>query len=689
MGESDLYFGYGISYLRQVSHGGGYVPYVPSAVVHYTTQWERQQEAETGEKPESGPPPETPDPNSDAADGITIDQIKTQIMGEQPGTTSERAGVWSNIAMMLFNVKNELYNQTNDLEAKWESPEAKDAFLRKVGETLAYAQVWREAAEDNAEALYNLSAEMSIAQSKMRDLWKEYQQELYDAAEAHLAASPMKGLKGDTRETMIRYNMTLDNLTEVGRTKDEYNQKARELASETANAYAPIIQKLQMGRAKMLDPLDAVLHPGAYGGPIPPSAPPAGPGAPGAPGPFSANTPTFDGNTPAVPGGGGPAPMGGPTAPPVPNTPTAPTPPAATDVPTAPAAPGAAPPVPPGGPVGPVAPLLPPGLRRPPGVPPGVGPRGPGIGPGTPPPSPALPGGGAAKLPVTPMGGPGSTPAVPGAPDATVGYPPGTIAPPPMTAPPGKPPQQRQQGRVLGAPTTGPGAPGSPALGGLGSAPPPVPPPAGMPNNQNKDPAKPALPGIWRPETPEAFRVPPPATPSVLDNSARTRRRGKPAGTGAASAPENSVTPGAVPPLLANPRVLGKPESVRRADPARRRRDAGRKPSEFETGVPTGAAPVFEGRVGPVRIETAQAAGDVPVELRGPSPSAAAEHDRHARPEVQADRTVRALRQDDGTGQTEAGATWDVRTPGGPVVASTTSESKYRAEPVPAIDGKR
>lgn len=257
------------------------------------------------------------------------------------------------------------------------------------------------------------------------------------------------------------------------------------------------------------------------------------------------------------------------------------------------------------------------------------------------------------------------------------GYPPGTIPPPPSTTPPGKPPQQRQQGKIIGSSTPG-----------LAGSTPPVPPPGSTPAHRAKEPAAPTLP-VQHPEIPEAFRPPPPATPSVLDNRVANRRRSKAISTDAAAAAATSrTTPGAVPPLLANPRVQQSTEGVRPPSTSQRRGKSYRKLSEFETGVAEGTSPVFEGRVGPVRVETAEPAGDVPVELRGASAAAAEEHDRQARPQAYADRTTRSVVQGEHTGPAVTKPTWEVRTPGGPVVSSATKESKYRPEQVSAIEGR-
>ncbi|WP_093274576.1 hypothetical protein [Saccharopolyspora shandongensis] len=405
-GPADDYYGYNHDALENYSNGGGAGPIGPDELYY-------SGETDTGKN-------YTPGPDSKGAGDTTIAEIRRQIMGEQPGTADERGDQFANVATMLSHVQSQLRGQTESLKAEWDSPAAKDAFLSKVGETLAYLAVWESAASRTASGLHGLAAAMREAQEDMRALWAEYKQDLRDIDTSFQQQVSVEGYSSGAWDKAKEES------------HEKYNRKARELASRTADSYAPYITKLALGRAMKVDPLNAIQHPGALG-----LKPPKLPGAPGGPG-----------------GPGGMAPPDG--APGGPNGFAPPGP--------APGGPNGAPP--PGG-DGPNAPVgAPPPAAAPPGAPKGSAPpgRGPGMPPGTPPPN----------------GGPGQAP-----PGRAPGMPPGTAPPgqPPVGAPPpgrapGMPDGVTPPGRAPGGPAPG-DPPSLPGSGGTpdGSAPPALAPP--------------------------------------------------------------------------------------------------------------------------------------------------------------------------------------------------------------------
>ncbi|ASR33809.1 hypothetical protein BAY61_01075 [Prauserella marina] len=642
------FFGYNVDRLRQDMSGSGITQWVPSYPVSYSSYWNQGKPFDQqSSMPLLSPDAETPAPGDERAESLTIEQIYDQIMGEQPGTASDRATQWYNVESMLFYLQSELFRQTDSLEANWESPAAKDAYLRKVGETLAHVEVWREAAAANHQGLAMLAGAMRSAQTKMEELWQRYQRALQDATEGPLG-DRQADLGRRDRVRASHKDSILGNSNKASNVRWRYDQEARELISETADSYATSISKLETARARRMTPMNAILHPEAAGIPI--DVPPIGSGPP----------------PPAMPGAFNTAPPGPPAGrPPAPTfngagQPTFADPRPAGNAPRPPAATPASPGIPPAFARGSVA--IPP-------TPPGVsGPRPPGTGSA---PAPNL--AGLSARPAPPVSGlraPGNTPpAAPGSnapgtftPRGNTGMP-GTIMPPPGGGAPQRP---NLKGKTLGRKEQNP----APGMGHPGSVPPP---PAGAPPSR-KDGRKSvrADNGAAPPSDDNAFRPPPPTAPSIVDTKRNTKKRAR----SEASAAEQLRTPSvreATPPVLSNARI----ETKAGGDARRKRptRPAEPTQSEFTAEVPTGTVPVFEGRLAqPRRQPDQQPLGDVPIALRGPAYSGNNEQDRGKAPATQADRALRS------TENTPSADAWDVANPGGPVVSSNKQEG-YRAEP--------
>jgi hypothetical protein len=723
----DDYYGYNLPSLRNYSEGGGAGPIGNDR--YYTD-------------PDKIKADYTPSPDDS---GQNIQSIYNQIMNEQPGTADDRAFQFGNTAAMLANVQSQLRAQTQQLDVEWDSPNAKDVFVSNVGQTLAYLQVWEEAAQRTSSALYGLAAVMREAQADMRALWEEYQKE-FNGAQAEY-----KYPKGEPVETKSKGEAQ-------GEVDEQYNQKARELASRVAGEYTPYISKLSSGHAMRLDPLNAVAHPGAFGNNIPTMAPPGGAppgggpaptGAPsggptGAPsgGPAPTGAPKSPGGGPAPTGApktpsGGPAPTGAPAMPtgaPAPGAPPA--------VPVGSAPPGGAPPPPGTGPTAPpVNGMAPPGSA--PMIPGAAGPLLGGAGasmfkPGLN--APGSPGVSAPGSPTGPPGGLGNGLNSPGVSPPGLNAPaggaqaPGTISPPPGG---GAPNQPRQQGKIIGGrpggpqgtpgsapPTpetggtnpprsgsvppgggapgtkssssksgqrTGPGSPGAPGFGapdsGTSGS---VPPGAGAPGSTGSRFGTPGSGSTIRPETPEAFLPPPNASPSVLGGDGKRRTRpgsraeAPPSGSGSTKRGGRSD----VPPVLSNPYRTGpaKTFTERQAQRKQDRKKLQQKQalkSEFGTDLPLSTNPVLEGRVAREIDVVAELGAQVPTALRNANKVTPEESKA---PKVHADRTPRRTQPAEAPAPNQAA--WEVKTPGGPVV-NAEPEYRYREEPTPTLDAKR
>ncbi|MEV0698765.1 hypothetical protein AB0I53_12730 [Saccharopolyspora sp. NPDC050389] len=723
-GPADDYYGYNYDSLENYSTGGGAGPIGPDEL-YYSGQ------TNTGKD-------YTPGPDSKAAQGTTIAEIRRQIMGEQPGTADERGDQFANVATMLSNVQTQVRTQTDALKAEWDSPAAKDAFLSKVGQTLAYLAVWENAATRTASGLHGLAAAMREAQEDMRALWTEYKQDLRDVDTSFREQVSVEGYSSGAWDEAKQES------------HEKYNQKARELASRTADSYAPYITKLALGRAMKVDPLNAIQHPGALGItppklPAAPGGPPGAPGgmappdgAPGAPGGMA--PPDGAPNGMAPPGDGPGAPVGAPppaaappgapkgSAPPVqgPGAPRGTAPPNG--------APGEAPPGrAPGTPPGTAPPGQPPGGTLPPGPAPGMpgGTAPPGKTPGGPAPGspPSLPGGGGAPDGIAPPGlappgvpgtGPGIGAPSPGAPVGTptpgtpgvtapgdaapgrlpgtiggntgvpgvgapaapgTGTPPGTMTPPPPGGSGAQPPKQ-QQGKILGGPRLGNHGMATPSDPEAGTIRPPAgqnAAPPGAPGSPGSRPeGRPAMGS--RAEVPEAFLPPPNAAPSVLGGEQRRTRPG----SKEESPDRHSGRSDVPPPVLSNPHRTGplKTFTERRAQRKREReKKLQQQPtSEFAVDLPLSTAPVLEARTTPEVDVQAELGAQVPAALRN-RPAVVAAHEPA---DVGADRAARRTRPAESPADQDV---WDVETPGGPVV-NGEAEYRYRPEPEPTLNGK-
>ncbi|GLY64811.1 hypothetical protein [Amycolatopsis taiwanensis] len=668
--DNDPYFGYDINALQNASAGH---PASPLFDPNYTSQYSGHAPAlptfySDAQKVDDREDPDLSTRSWDFS-GKDIGTIHLWIKGEQPGTTEERAQQWGNISLMLQGVADQLREQTQDLIKDWESPKAKQVFLHNVGMTLGYLEVWKQAAIENEVALYGLAQVMREAQADMDQLYTEYAfvHAGMQYASDKLVTNPYGGV-----------NVAAGMDRKDRENQEEYNKKARALANKYASEYAPYLTKLNTGHAKMVEKLNAVAHPGAFGQPTPPmpGLPPGGP--PPSPPPGAPPPAPPPGAPPAPPPGAPPAPPpGAPPAPP-PGAPPAP-PPGAPPAPP----PGAPPPTVPA----PSAPApTPPGLTGLPNLVPSLfnarntaptpfAGKGPGLfSTNTPTGVPPTLGN---LSPETALG------AGNGAPNLSSNslYPPGTITPPPgVTPPPGAQSAQaasKQDKRLqdnAGSPGLGSVPPGS--LGGLGPR-----------QAQQGTSASSTV----APEVAQGFQPPPSSAPSVLDNA---RKRGQSVAGSAAEAPVTPPGGLGAPPVLSNPHRTGpaKTFSERIAEGRRalRRKRGKRSESEFAAGLPTGTAPMLEGRFAERDKVTVGPAGEIPAALRT-SGLEVSTSDPHARPAVHADRTARSPLPATPVPGEKAPVTdesaFEVQTPGGPVVAGGQGEQRYHANPPSALGG--
>lgn len=224
---------------------------------------------------------------SKAGDGntMTIEEIRARIHNMHPEKISALGDQWQNAWTLLDNVRTYVLRESTLLhDEHWESPQARDAFLRKgPGEALAYLDVWMDAVQKNVTALRHL---VQIAIDARRDidaLWTEYEQALKDAQKVDLGGQLSEWLDvsehygtqtwGDSEKAQIK-----EQVDEVTR---DFQRRAQDLAYRVGNEHYEYTSMVSTGVGPPYRPMNAVLNtPGKPPMPTPPPLPP-GAGNPG------------------------------------------------------------------------------------------------------------------------------------------------------------------------------------------------------------------------------------------------------------------------------------------------------------------------------------------------------------------------------------------------------------------------
>ncbi|MFI1988203.1 hypothetical protein [Actinoplanes sp. NPDC020271] len=586
------------------------------------------------------------------SNSLTFEDVQRKIYNMHPEDMDALADQWDNAVTFLENIKYFVLARSTELQEQWKSPKAAAEFLKRgPGETLAYLDLWIEAAQINRNTLRHAAHISQSARDEMDKLTEEYRSKLHEASQVGfleglgaffthgnwLPPTPGQAVKEEAHE-------------DIEVVKNDYRTFAQELAHKYGTQYYDTLSYFSQGVGPPIKPMNAVMNnpgmppmvapPSLGGAPPPPAAPPAIP--PTAP--------------PAAP----------PANPPAPTQPTFNNPP-----------PGLI--EPPGGTPAPV-----PVAGNQPGLPPGT----PGLLPGLPPGLPVVPG----QLPLAPGAlKPGAQPpALPGAGPKAPSLPPGATSPNPgqlgrgaFNRTPGQPPGLGQPpGRTL---RRGGGSPGrTPGLPGRGDR-----------RRDGESSRRPHLPGDGE----ETFGRPPGSTmPPVLKNPAGNRDRRRPgsteelrpdttAGSGDAFRPD-----GAAPPVLNRPSTPATPPPARRRDETDRERRTtawadyfGTEAARSESGTGMLSAPGV-----PPTGSRVSGLEEIPRGLRSHAANRAHEaaqrgpRDAEA-PELAKRRTIsnpapaQQLVDDESTIVTDEQA-FEVQTPGGGVVTSKRDEPVYEPE---------
>jgi hypothetical protein len=415
----------------------------------------------------------------------TVERISLRISNMHPEEMAALADQWQNAWGFLADVRGFLVRQSDVLrDEAWQSPAARDAFLRMgPGETLAYLDMWMDAAQQNVTALRHLVNISTEARSSMARLEINYQREMREAADVsfleNLEAWVTEGQGWDAAAQEFVSE-------EQAAIRDRYRIEAQRLAQHYGDQFFDYIAVLSNGSGPPVQPMNAVLN-------QPGGAP--GLGGPGGPGQFAPALPVL---------------------------------PVGDDTPPGAEVPGQNPPqglLPPG------AQLPQPGVVPPGSLPPGVTPPG-TLPPGVPVPQPggALPPGALPPPATSPSGQPlpvpGTLPPATTVPPGTGGpavIPPGAVRPglPPQIGRPGGgtnvviPPGALPPGRTIRRPS-GPAAPAVPPGGGREirrTGPAVVPAPTGRPGGQRPTRTTPGT--TPPPQTGRPGRTTPGVTPGV------------------------------------------------------------------------------------------------------------------------------------------------------------------------------
>ena len=96
------------------------------------------------------------------------------VMAEDPDSISTAADGWRAVASSLTAAAATVRRHGTTLEGQWESPQAKEAFLLKVGMLAASMDDWASKASTNATTLDTLHSTVKSRRERMRTLWFEF-----------------------------------------------------------------------------------------------------------------------------------------------------------------------------------------------------------------------------------------------------------------------------------------------------------------------------------------------------------------------------------------------------------------------------------------------------------------------------------------------------------------------------------
>ncbi|WP_433794085.1 hypothetical protein [Actinoplanes sp. CA-252034] len=188
----------------------------------------------------------------------TVEQISVRIRNMHPEEMAALADQWQNTWAFLADVRGFLVKQSDVLrDESWQSPAARDAFLKMgPGETLAYLDVWMDAAQQNVTALRHLVNVTTEARYAMARLETDYQREMQGATDVsfleNLEAWVTEGQGWDAAAQEFVSE-------EQAKVRDRYRIEAQRLAQHYGDQFFDYIAVLSNGSGPPVQPMNAVL----------------------------------------------------------------------------------------------------------------------------------------------------------------------------------------------------------------------------------------------------------------------------------------------------------------------------------------------------------------------------------------------------------------------------------------------
>uniref|UniRef100_UPI001E300D90 hypothetical protein n=1 Tax=Actinoplanes sp. DH11 TaxID=2857011 RepID=UPI001E300D90 len=222
------------------------------------------------------------------ANPLTVEAVATKIRNLHPEQMAALADQWQNAWSFLADVRNFVVQQSTVLQDEhWQSPAARDAFLRRgPGEALTYLDVWMDAAQNNVTALRHLVNVSLDARRDIDQLTARYEQELRAAQNVTFGENLGSFLTSGVSWNAARAEEIAEDQQEI---RERYRREAQTLAQRYGNQFFDYIAVISNGAGPPIQPLNAVLSQPTT---LPPSA---------LPGPESITSPAANPTLPALP----------------------------------------------------------------------------------------------------------------------------------------------------------------------------------------------------------------------------------------------------------------------------------------------------------------------------------------------------------------------------------------------------
>ena len=207
-----------------------------------------------------------------AGNPLTVEAVAVKIRNLHPEQMAALADQWQNTWSFMADIRQFVVQQSTVLQDEhWQSPAARDAFLRKgPGEALTYLDVWMDAAQNNVTALRHLVNVSLDARRDLDQLLVRYERELQDAQNVSFGENLGSFLTSGVSWNAARDEEIAEDQSEI---RERYRREAQTLAQRYGDQFFDYIAVVSSGVGPPVQPMNAVLS-------QPAALPPAGiPGA--------------------------------------------------------------------------------------------------------------------------------------------------------------------------------------------------------------------------------------------------------------------------------------------------------------------------------------------------------------------------------------------------------------------------